>query len=92
MSDDSEAAVTYARKRLYVTDKTPALSVDEDGYVRCGLSSDMKDNDMLVLGLYMSLGNKEWKDALLRRVQKEFVGATTPTSRVTRAAALVLGQ
>ena len=90
MSNDSEAAIKYVRKRLYVTDKTPALSIDEDGYVRCGISSDMKDNDMLVLGLYMSLGKKEWKDALLKRVQQEFVGATTPTSRLTRAAKLVL--
>jgi hypothetical protein len=56
-----EAEIKYVRKRLYVTEKAPALSVDSDGYVRCGIKGDMSDSDMLVLGLVLSLKNKEWK-------------------------------
>ena len=36
MRADTQAQIKYVRKRLYVTDKAPALSVDVDGYVRCG--------------------------------------------------------
>ena len=86
MSSDSEAAIKYVRKRLYVTDnKAPALSVDTDGYVRCGLSAEMTESDMVVLGLVLALKNQEWKKALVERVSEKMVGATTTTSRVTRA-------
>ena len=80
-----EPQIKYVRKRLYVTEKAPALSVDSDGYVRCGISGDMSDSDMLVLGLVMSLKNKEWKDALLERVRSKFVGATSTTAKITRS-------
>lgn len=86
MSGDSEAAIKYVRKRLYVTDnKAPALSVDTDGYVRCGLSAEMTESDMVVLGLVLALKNQEWKKALVERVSEKMAGATTTTSRVTRA-------
>lgn len=86
MSSDSEAAIKYVRKRLYVTDnKAPALSVDTDGYVRCGLSAEMTESDMVVLGLVLALKNQEWKKALVERVSEKMAGATTTTSRVTRA-------
>ena len=77
--------IKYVRKRLYVTDdQTPALSVDDDGYVRCGLTVDMRTNDMLVLGLVLSLENKKWKADLIERVKEKMEGATTPTSRSVR--------
>jgi hypothetical protein len=86
VSSDSEAAIKYVRKRLYVTDnKAPALSVDTDGYVRCGLSAEMTESDMVVLGLVLALKNQEWKKALVERVSEKMAGATTTTSRVTRA-------
>lgn len=86
MSSDSEAAIKYVRKRLYVTDnKAPALSVDTDGYVRCGLSAEMTESDMVVLGLVLALKNQEWKKALVERVSEKMAGAKTTTSRVTRA-------
>ena len=86
MSSDSEASIKYVRKRLYVTDnKAPALSVDTDGYVRCGLSAEMTESDMVVLGLVLALKNQEWKKALVERVSEKMAGATTTTSRVTRA-------
>ena len=73
------------RKRLYVTDdQTPALSVDDDGYVRCGLTVDMRTNDMIVLGLVLALKNKKWKADLIERVKEKMEGATTPTSRTIR--------
>ena len=65
MSVDDQADLRSTRKRLSVTGKTPALSVCEDGYVRVGLSSDMRENDMLVLGLYLSLRNEKWKKIYL---------------------------
>ena len=85
MSADTQAQIKYVRKRLYVTDKAPALSVDVDGYVRCGLSNDMTESDMLVLGLVMSMKNDEWKSKLIDRVKEKMEGASTPLSRVTRA-------
>ena len=86
MEKDEQAGVTYVRKRLYVTDdKAPAMSIDSDGYVRCGLSAEMTDSDLLVLGIVLSLKNKEWKKALLDRVKQKMSGATTTTSKVTRA-------
>ena len=62
-----EAQIKYVRKRLYVTDKAPALSVDFDGYVRCGLSQEMSESDMLVLGLVLSMQNADWKTKLIER-------------------------
>jgi hypothetical protein len=82
---DEEATIKYVRKRLYVTDKAPALSVDLDGFVRCGLSSAMSDSDMLVLGLVLSMKNAEWKSKLIDRVKAKMEGASTEVSRVTRA-------
>lgn len=87
MGDD--ALLEHVRKRLYVTSKCPAMSMDDDGYVRLGISSDMTERDMLMLGLYLSLKNETWKDALLERVQSEFVGASTSTSRIVRTAELM---
>jgi len=85
-----EAEIKYVRKRLYVTDgKAPAMSIDKDGYVRVGLSANMSDSDMIMLGLYLSLKNKDWKDALLERVKKKMEGATTQNSRIVRAFDLV---
>lgn len=81
----NEAEIKYVRKRLYVTDKAPALSVDFDGYVRCGLSQEMSESDMLVLGLVMSMKNADWKEKLIDRVRTKMAGASTPTSRITRA-------
>ena len=85
MSADTQAQIKYVRKRLYVTDKAPALSVDFDGYVRCGLSQEMSESDMLVLGLVMSMKNDDWKAKLIDRVKEKMEGASTPLSRVTRA-------
>tara|TARA_R110000744_G_scaffold271262_2_gene384275 strand:+ start:369 stop:650 length:282 start_codon:yes stop_codon:yes gene_type:complete len=85
MSADTQAQIKYVRKRLYVTDKAPALSVDVDGYVRCGLSNDMTESDMLVLGLVMSMKNDEWKSKLIDRVKEKMEGASTPLSRVKLA-------
>ena len=81
----AQAKIEYVRKRLYVTDKAPALSVDVDGYVRCGLSNDMTESDMLVLGLVMSMKNDEWKSKLIDRVKEKMEGASTPLSRVKLA-------
>lgn len=89
MIDDSEAEIKYVRKRLYVTDKAPALSVDSEGYVRCGLNAEMTEHDMLVLGLVLALKNAEWKRALIERVKSKMEGATTPTSKITRAFTLL---
>ena len=88
----NEAEVKYVRKRLYVTDKAPALSVDFDGYVRCGLSNEMKDSDLLVLGLVLSMKNEEWKAKLIQRVRDKMEGARTPVSRVRRAFEILSGK
>ena len=56
------------RKQLYVVDGTPAISIDKDGYVRCGLSEKMDDNDKLVLAICLSLKNKAWKKKMLAAV------------------------
>lgn len=85
-----EAGVKYVRKRLYVTDdKAPAMSIDGDGYVRCGLSAKMSESDMIMLGIVLSLKNKEWKKALVDRVKEKMEGATTDTAKVTRAFELI---
>ena len=92
MEKDDQAGVTYVRKRLYVTDdKAPAMSIDGDGYVRCGLSAEMTESDMIMLGVVLSLKNKEWKAALLERVRDKMSGASTVTSKVTRAFELIKG-
>ena len=89
---NEEPEIKYVRKRLYVTDdKAPALSIDKDGYVRCGITADMTENDMVVLGLTLALKNKDWKQKLIERVKSELVGATTPTSRATRVMNLLKG-
>ena len=36
--------IQATRKQLYVVESTPAISIDDDGYVRCGLSEKMEDN------------------------------------------------
>lgn len=87
-----EAQIKYVRKRLYVTDKAPALSVDFDGYVRCGLSQEMSESDMLVLGLVLSMQNADWKTKLIERVKTKMLGANTPTSRVARAFEMLGGK
>jgi hypothetical protein len=92
MEKDDQAGVTYVRKRLYVTDdKAPAMSIDSDGYVRCGLSAKMTESDMIMLGIVLSLKNKEWKVALLERVKEKMSGASTETSKITRAFELIKG-
>jgi len=87
-----EFDIQYVRKKLYVTDEVPALSVDPDLYVRCGLSQKMDDNDMLILGLVMSMKNHKWRDAQIAKVRKRLEGATTPTSRITRAFDMITGE
>ena len=47
--------IQATRKQLYVVESTPAISIDADGYVRCGLSEKMEDNDKLVIAICMSL-------------------------------------
>tara|TARA_B100000768_G_scaffold52639_1_gene51168 strand:- start:23207 stop:23464 length:258 start_codon:yes stop_codon:yes gene_type:complete len=79
----------YVRKEMYVTEKTPAIAVDEDGYVRCGLTAKMNDNDLLVLGLVLALKNKDWKAKVIERVRTQMEGASTPMSAVTRAFDLI---
>ena len=46
-----EAEIKYLRKRLYVTDKAPGITIDSEGYVRVGLSSNMGDSDLIILAL-----------------------------------------
>ena len=77
------------RKQLYVVDGTPAISIDKDGYVRCGLSEKMDDNDKLVLAICLSLKNKAWKKKMLAAVDKHFVGKTTATSRMVTVYSLI---
>lgn len=80
-----EAEIKYLRKRLYVTDKAPGITIDSEGYVRVGLSSNMSDSDMVILALTLALKNKDWKQAMLERMKEKMAGATTPTSRIERA-------
>ena len=80
-----EAEIKYLRKRLYVTDKAPGITIDSEGYVRVGLSSNMSDSDMIILALTLALKNKDWKQAMLERMKEKMAGATTPTSRIERA-------
>ena len=80
-----EAEIKYLRKRLYVTDKAPGITMDSEGYVRVGLSSNMGDSDMVILALTLALKNKDWKQAMLERMKEKMAGATTPTSRIERA-------
>jgi len=80
-----EAEIKYLRKRLYVTDKAPGITIDSEGYVRVGLSSNMSDSDMVILALTLALKNKDWKQAMLERMKEKMAGATTPTSKIERA-------
>jgi len=80
-----EAEIKYLRKRLYVTDKAPGITIDAEGYVRVGLSSNMSDSDMVILALTLALKNKDWKQAMLERMKEKMAGATTPTSKIERA-------
>jgi hypothetical protein len=84
-----EAEVKYLRKRLYVTDKAPGLTVDQEGYVRVGLSGEMKENDLVVLGLTLALKNKSWKAALIERVRGEMIGLDTTASKISKAFSLL---
>lgn len=77
------------RKQLYVVDGAPAISIDQDGYVRCGLSEKMEDNDKLVLAICLSLKNEAWKNKMLAAVDKHFIGKTTRTSRMVTAFGLI---
>ena len=81
----------YVRKQLYVTDQTPALAIEDDLYVKAGLTKDMDDNDLLVLGLVLSLKNHEWRDKIIARAREKMIGATTPTSRISRAMEMLSG-
>lgn len=82
----------YVRKQLYVTDRTPALAIEDDLYVKAGLTKDMDDNDLLVLGLVLSLKNHEWRDKIIARAREKMIGATTPTSRISRAMEMLSGK
>ncbi len=77
------------RKKLQVLDDTPALSIDEDGYVRCGLTEKMRENDKLILALCLCLKDESFKNKLLKQIDEQFVGKTTPTSRMVTAFDLV---
>lgn len=77
------------RKKLQVLDNTPALSIDEDGYVRVGLTEKMRENDKLILALYLCLKDESFKNKLLTQIDEQFVGKTTPTSRMVTAFDLV---
>ena len=70
------------RKQLYVVEGTPALSIDSDAYVRCGLSEKMDDNDKLILAVYLHLKDEGWRQRQLKKINKIFEGKTTPTSRM----------
>jgi hypothetical protein len=76
-----QAEIKHVRKRLYITDKAPAMSIDSDGYVRCGLSGDMTDQDKLMLGLVLMLKKKGWREKVIASADKHFEGKTTATSR-----------
>jgi hypothetical protein len=80
-----EAEIKYLRKRLYVTDKAPGITIDSEGYVRVGLSSDMGDGDLIILAITLALKNKDWKQSMLKRVKEKMAGATTPTTKIERA-------
>lgn len=82
-------SLQYVRKQLYVVEGVPALAIDKDMYVRGGLTSAMDDNDLLILGIMLSLKNHDWRDRVLERVREQMVGATTNTSRMTRALAML---
>ena len=88
---DEQAEMKHVRKRLYVTDKAPALSIDSDGYVRCGLSGNMGDNDKLILAIVLSLKNEAWKNKMIAKVGDHMVGKTTETSRVITAFNMIGG-
>lgn len=78
---EEQAEIRYVRKRLYVTDdKAPALSVDRDGFVRCGLSADMTESDYLVMGVTLLMKNDEWKKKVIQRA-KERVGEVPDETR-----------
>ena len=79
------------RKQLHVVDKTPAISIDHDGFVRLGLTNDMNEGDKLMLAFFLSLKNEAWKKKMLAAMDKHFVGKTTQTSRVVRAFELIRG-
>ena len=79
----------YVRKKLYVTDKTPAIAIEDNLYVRAGLTHEMKDNDLLVLALVLALKNHEWRNQMIERAKSKMIGASTNTSRVTRALELI---
>jgi hypothetical protein len=81
--------IQATRKQLYVVESTPAISIDADGYVRCGLSEKMEDNDKLVLAICLSLKNEAWKKKMLAAMDKHFVGKTTRTSRMVTAFSLI---
>ncbi len=80
----------YVRKKLYITDDSiPAIAIEPDLYVRAGLTHEMKDNDLLVLGLVLSLKNHKWRNTIIERAKSKMIGASTNTSRVTRALELI---
>ena len=77
------------RKKMQVLDDTPALTIDEDGYVRCGLTEKMRENDKLILALCLCLKDESFKNKLLEQIEQQFVGKTTMTSRIVTAFDLV---
>lgn len=64
----------YKRKLLYINDDEPVLGVSDDMHVGVSVRGQLKDADLLVLGLRFCLTDPDWRDALIEKTRSK-IGA-----------------
>ena len=64
----------YKRKLLYINDTEPVLGVSDDMHVGVSVRGELKDADLLVLGLRFCLADESWRQALIERTRSK-IGA-----------------
>lgn len=67
--------LTYKRKLLYINDTEPVLGVADDMHIGVSCRAELKDADLLVLGLRFCCADPEWRKALIEKTRSK-IGAS----------------
>ncbi len=67
--------LTYKRKLLYINDTEPVLGVADDMHIGVSCRAELKDADLLVLGLRLCCADPEWRKALIEKTRSK-IGAS----------------
>lgn len=65
----------YKRKLLYINDTEPVLGVADDLHIGVSCRAELKEADLLVLGLRLCCADANWRKALIEKTRSK-IGAS----------------